>query len=156
MLQQLNKRYPLFWQLPIYIVWAPMCICLLCVLSLPETPWHYARRGDKEASVRQLRKINKGVVGYDCEMEYEVIQRTLSHEKAVQEANKASTWYDILIGPNKVSEEIPDEALRFYQRIAPYRHRPPDVCGQRVCRSRDDVILQYLFVHFSRTNHMPS
>ena len=78
MIQVVNKKFPLYWQLPVYVLWGPTGAVLILVSVLPESPWYYARRGDREAAIKSLRRLYGNVKGFDVEEEYRIIQRTLA------------------------------------------------------------------------------
>ncbi|EJT52612.1 hypothetical protein A1Q2_05686 [Trichosporon asahii var. asahii CBS 8904] len=100
MMNELTKRHPLNWHLPIYATWGPVGFMLLCFLVVPESPWFYARHGDKDNAMKALRKLYGGVPGYDFEEEYSIIVRTVEHERSQIQANKASGWTDLWKGTN--------------------------------------------------------
>lgn len=100
MMNELTKRFPLNWHLPIYATWGPVGFMLLCFIVVPESPWFYARHGNKEKAIKALQKLYSGVEGYDYEEEYSIILRTVEHERAQLRANKASGWNDLWKGTN--------------------------------------------------------
>lgn len=100
MMNELTKRHPLNWHLPIYATWGPVGFMLLCFLVVPESPWFYARHGNKEKAMKALHQLYGGVPGYDYEEEYAIIVRTVEHERAQIQANKASGWTDLWRGTN--------------------------------------------------------
>lgn len=106
MLQICNQRYPLNYRLPVYIMWGPVGAILLCFLVLPESPWFYARKYNREASIKSLQALYGNVKDYDLEEEYDIILRNLEHEKNLEGEAKSVAWRDILRGINLVSKVI--------------------------------------------------
>lgn len=80
MMQQLNKQRPNDYLFAMRILFAPVGIMILFWAFVPESPWFYARKGNKEAAIRSLKKLYGGVEGYDIEEEYGIIARTIEHE----------------------------------------------------------------------------
>ena len=101
MIQVVNKKFPLFWQLPVYVVWGPVGAVLFFVAILPESPWYLARRGNKEAAFKALRRLYGNVPGFDVEEEYGIIESTLAHERQLNKND--AKWRDIVTGLNWVS-----------------------------------------------------
>ena len=100
MLQVANKRYPTNWLIPIYVIWGMSAIMAACIIILPESPWYFARRGDKEKCMHSLKRLYGNIKGYDFDEEYNIILRTLVHERAVLEVNNAASWRDLFTGLN--------------------------------------------------------
>lgn len=103
MLQISNQRYPLRYLLPIYVIWGPITSLLPCFFVLPESPWFHARRDNKEASIKSLRRLYQGIPGYDFEEEYGIIRRSLEHEKLQGGEARSLTWKNVFAGLNRVS-----------------------------------------------------
>ncbi|GFZ52130.1 hypothetical protein JCM24511_09903 [Saitozyma sp. JCM 24511] len=101
MLQISNQRYPLRYLLPIYVIWGPIASLLLCFFVLPESPWFHARRDNKEASIKSLRRLYQGIPGYDFEEEYGIIRRSLEHEKLQDGEARSLTWKTVFTGLNR-------------------------------------------------------
>ena len=106
MIQVVNKRFPLFWELPVYVLWGPIGIVLFLVMLLPESPWYLARRGNKEAAFKSLKKLYGNVPGFDSEEEYGIIERTLAHERRVLDQTTDAKWRDVVTGLNWVCLRI--------------------------------------------------
>lgn len=81
MMQQLNKKHPDDYTLPLRILWAPIGLMILCWIFIPESPWYYTRRGNKDQAMKSLKQLYSNVEGYDYEEEYNIIARTIQHEK---------------------------------------------------------------------------
>lgn len=81
MMQQLNQRHPDNYLLAMRILWAPVGLMIVCWVFIPESPWFYARRGNKEKAMKAMRQLYGGVKGYDFEEEYGIIARTIKHER---------------------------------------------------------------------------
>ena len=80
-MQQLNQRHPDNYLLAMRILWAPIALIIVCWAFIPESPWFYARHGNKEKAIKAMKQLYGGVEGYDFEEEYGVIARTIRHEK---------------------------------------------------------------------------
>ena len=65
MMQQINKKYPDNYLLAMHILWAPIGLMIICWVLVPESPWYYARRGNKEKALKMMRQLYGGVDGYD-------------------------------------------------------------------------------------------
>ncbi|GFZ44385.1 hypothetical protein JCM24511_02107 [Saitozyma sp. JCM 24511] len=100
MLQVANEKYPNLYLLPIYVLWGLSAIMLGSILVLPESPWYYARHNNKEACMRSMRRLYGDVKEYDYEEEYNIILRTLEHERKEIELQKAAHWGDIVSSYN--------------------------------------------------------
>ena len=101
MMQQLNTKHPDDYLLAMRILWAPIGAMIIFWAIIPESPWFYARKGNKEAALKSLRQLYGNVEGYDFEEEYSIIAKTIEHE-AIQLAHKPS-YLDVFRGINRVS-----------------------------------------------------
>ncbi|CAH0004304.1 unnamed protein product [Clonostachys byssicola] len=81
MMQELNRRWPLNYTLPLRILIAPVVLMMFFWAFVPESPWHHTRRGNKEKAMKSLRQLYGGVEGYDFEQEYDIIAKTIQHER---------------------------------------------------------------------------
>ncbi|KAK2128962.1 hypothetical protein NOF04DRAFT_1183665 [Fusarium oxysporum II5] len=81
MMQRLNKNHPDDYTLPLRILIAPVVMMLLFWAFVPESPWYYARHGQKEKAMKSLTLLYGNVEGYDFEQEYSIIEKTISHER---------------------------------------------------------------------------
>ena len=104
MIQVVNQRYPLYWQLPVYVIWGPVGVVLILVAVLPESPWYLARHNNKEAAFKALRRLYGNVAGFDVEEEYGIIERTLALERHLLTVTTDARWRDIVTGLNLVSD----------------------------------------------------
>lgn len=100
MMNFLTKKDPLNWHLPVYATWAPVGVMCLCFLVVPESPWFYARRGNKEKAFKCLKRLYGNIEGYNYEEEYGIIVKTIEHERETLKRNKASAWTDLFKGTN--------------------------------------------------------
>ena len=80
-MQQLNQKHPDNYLLAMRILWAPIGAMIIFWFFIPESPWFYARRGEKEKAMKSLRTLFGGVEHYDFEEEYGIIARTIEHER---------------------------------------------------------------------------
>ena len=97
MLETMNKRFPYDWHKPLYVVWPLAAIMLAAVVVLPESPWFYARRGNKEAACKSLTRLYGNIPGYNVEEEYNVILRTLAYERrALNLGEGQESWLDLV------------------------------------------------------------
>ncbi|KAF7185486.1 General alpha-glucoside permease, partial [Pseudocercospora fuligena] len=100
MMQQLNKKHPNNYLIAMRILWAPIAFMIVCWAFVPESPWHHARKGDKEMAMKALKRLFGGIEGYDFEEEYAIIARTIEHEKAMNE--EKPRFRDVFRGLNLV------------------------------------------------------
>lgn len=101
MMQQLNKNRPDDYLLAMRILWGPIGLMLLCWVLVPESPWYHARRDNKEAALKAMKRLYGGISWYNYEEEYGIIVRTLEHERSVLEQNKPR-YRDLFKGVNLV------------------------------------------------------
>ncbi|KAJ6007397.1 hypothetical protein N7540_011373 [Penicillium herquei] len=80
-MQQLNKTHPDDYITAVRIIWAPIGLMSFFFIFIPESPWYYIRRGNKEKAMKSLRWLYGNVEGYDFEEEYNIILKTIEHEK---------------------------------------------------------------------------
>lgn len=96
MLQTMNQAFPYDWHKPLYVVWPMAAIMLAAILIIPESPWFYARRGNKEAACKSLTKLYGTIPGYNVEEEYKIIEHTLAHERrALSVGDGEESWLDL-------------------------------------------------------------
>lgn len=100
MMNFLTIREPMNWHLPVYATWGPVGFMLVCFLVVPESPWFHARRGNKDKALKSLQHLYGNIPDYDFDEEYEIIVRTIEHEREAIRKNKASAWTDLLKGTN--------------------------------------------------------
>lgn len=105
MMNELTLRHPLNWHLPVYAAWGPVGLMLFCFLVIPESPWFFARKGDKAKTLKVLHFLYGNIEGYDYEEEYGIIIKTIEHEREQIRINKASGWTDLFKGTNGVSAD---------------------------------------------------
>lgn len=98
MMQQLNQKHPDNYLLAMRILWAPITFMILCWAFVPESPWFHARRGNKEGAMKSLRQLYGNVEGYDFEEEYQIIARTIEHEREF--LAHAPSYMDVFRGTN--------------------------------------------------------
>jgi hypothetical protein len=101
MMQQLNKKHPDNYLLAMRIIWAPVALMIVCWVFIPESPWFYARHGNKEKGIKALKQLYGGVEGFDFEEEYGIIVRTIAHEREVLQ--EAPSYRHVFKGLNLVS-----------------------------------------------------
>ncbi|KAK3175823.1 hypothetical protein K4F52_009956 [Lecanicillium sp. MT-2017a] len=83
MMQQLNKAHPDNYLIAMRILWAPVGLMIVFWVFIPESPWFYARHGNKEKALKAMKQLYGGVNGYDFEEEYGIMARTIEHEREV-------------------------------------------------------------------------
>ena len=101
LLQVCNERYPTFYLLPVYVLWGVAVLMLGSIIVLPESPWVYGRRGEKEQAFKAMKKLYGNIKDYDYEEEWNIICRTLEHERMKLEADGATSYGDLFAGPNR-------------------------------------------------------
>ena len=100
MLQIANNRYPNNWLIPIYVVWGLAAIMLVFIILLPESPWLYARRDNKEACLKSPKRLYGNVDGYHYEEEYQIIRQTLAYEQRELDVQQSVSYRDLFTGLN--------------------------------------------------------
>ena len=75
MLQVCATRYPDNYKLPIWVLWGLAGLMLVCIVVVPETPWFYARRGDKTNGMKVLHRLYSNIKGYNFEEEWGIMIR---------------------------------------------------------------------------------
>ncbi|GIC87477.1 uncharacterized protein Aud_003861 [Aspergillus udagawae] len=98
MMEQLNKHHPDNYLLAVRILWAPIGLMILFWVFVPESPWYYARRGDKEKAMKSMRKLYGNVEGYEFEEEYNIIVKTIQHEREM--LSSAPNYIHLFQGSN--------------------------------------------------------
>jgi len=106
MMTETAKHQPYYWQLPVYVEIGLIGLMGICFLAVPETPWFYGRRNNKEACFKTMRRLFGGVVDYDYEEEWGIIVRSIEHERALLAQSSAASWTSIFTGTNRVSAHI--------------------------------------------------
>ncbi|WVQ82451.1 hypothetical protein IAT38_004580 [Cryptococcus sp. DSM 104549] len=69
----------------IYTEWAMLGIMLIIYVYIPESPWWCANRELHDRGRAIIKRLNGNIDGYDVDFHYDIIQRTVEHEKAVKE-----------------------------------------------------------------------
>ena len=101
MMQQLNKYRPNDYLFAMRILFAPIGFMIFVWLPLPESPWYFARKGEKEKALNSMRRLYGGIPGYNFEEEYAIIANTIAHEADV--LFQAPSYKDVFRGVNLVS-----------------------------------------------------
>lgn len=117
MMQQLNQKHPDNYLLAMRILWAPIGFMIICWAFVPESPWFYARRGNREAAMKSMRRLYGGVKGYDFEEEFGIITRTIEHENLM--LNNAPRYRDVFRGLNLVRDPKPGFRSRLSDGHSP-------------------------------------
>lgn len=97
------RNQPYYWQLPVYVEMGLIGLMGICFLAVPETPWFYGRRNNKEACFKTMRRLYGKVVDYDYEEEWGIIVRSIEHERVLLAQSSAASWTSIFTGTNRVS-----------------------------------------------------
>ena len=119
MMNFVNLHHPYDWLLPIYIEYGmvgTMLICYLVGVSLPfcrwysrcpklipETPWFFCRRGQKDNALHSMRRLYKDVVDYDYEEEYGIMLKTIENEREMAHMSESQSWRQLFKGADGVS-----------------------------------------------------
>lgn len=75
---------------------------IVSYIVLPETPWFYGRKENKEKAFKSMRRLYHNIPEYDYEEEWGVIVRTIAHEKEELAKAKQRDWKEIFTGLNGV------------------------------------------------------
>lgn len=100
-MQNLNKTRPNDYLTAMRILFVPVGIIILCWLWLPESPWHHARRGEKEKALKCMKRLYSKVEGYNPEDEYAIIVATIAYER--EQLELAGRYREVFKGINAVS-----------------------------------------------------
>ena len=101
-----NDKHPRAWQIPIKAEFGITALIIVAYAIIPETPWYYARRNEKEKGLKAMRRLYFNVEGYDYEEEWGIIMRTIAHEREEYDAAKSQPWSDCFTGLNGVSQPL--------------------------------------------------
>jgi MFS family permease len=97
-MQTMNKQHPHEYLTPVYTQWAQIGLMFLVYLFLPETPAWCVMRGDTTRAKKELRRLNRGVPGYDVDQQLEVLVLAVEHERAVAAEQRREHWHAIFRG----------------------------------------------------------
>ena len=101
MLQIVNQTRPDFYLLPIYVCWGLAGMMLVSISLVPESPWFYGRHGMKDKCIKSMKRLYGNIEGFNYEEEYDIIQKTQEHERAVLAEQGGTTFRDLFVGQNK-------------------------------------------------------
>lgn len=118
MMTMVNRHHPQFWLLPIYIEYGLIALMLGCYVLLPETPWYYGRRENREGCFKSMKRLYGNVEGYDYEEEYGIILRTIAHEKELLAESKSQSWTQVFRGLNGKRELLASATYKQLSLIA--------------------------------------
>lgn len=99
-LQVMSTYAPKDFRTPIYTQWAHIGVMLIIYVFLPESPAWLASKDRVEDAKKNMRKIYKGVEGFDVDEQYLVLQQTIAHERAVAAEQGTEKWWSIFKGVN--------------------------------------------------------
>ncbi|KAK4119734.1 general substrate transporter [Parathielavia appendiculata] len=97
-MQTMNRQHPDEYLTPIYTQWAQIGLMLVIYVFLPESPAWCVTRGDMARAKRELRKLHRGVRGFDLDKQLEIMVLAAEHEEAVAAEQKRVPWYSIFRG----------------------------------------------------------
>ena len=75
-------------------------VLIVCLPFVPESPMHFARRGEHDKAKKSLKALYGHVQEYDVDYEYRVIAHGIEAEKAFNEIAAKSSWFEIFQGIN--------------------------------------------------------
>ncbi|WWD00964.1 hypothetical protein V866_007902 [Kwoniella sp. B9012] len=99
-LQIMSTYAPEDFRTPIYTQWSQIGLMLIIYIFLPESPMWCASRGLEERAKNNMRRIYRGVEGFDVDEQYQALALTIAHEKEVAVATGKEKWYAIFQGSN--------------------------------------------------------
>jgi MFS family permease len=97
-MQTMNKKHPHNYLTPIYTQWAQIGIMIIVYVFLPESPAWCVTRGDTDGARKAMKKINRGVAGYNVEQQLETLVLSVEHERSIAVEQKREHWYSIFRG----------------------------------------------------------
>lgn len=100
-MQQLNQKHPDDYLIAMRVLWAPIGAMIFFWVIVPESPWYHARRGNREAAMKSLRRLYGNIADYDFEEEYGIITHTIEHENAM--LGNCARYRDLFKGVNTVN-----------------------------------------------------
>nr|XP_031857210.1 uncharacterized protein CI109_007374 [Kwoniella shandongensis]KAA5524282.1 hypothetical protein CI109_007374 [Kwoniella shandongensis] len=68
----------------IYTEWAMLGIMLIIYIYIPESPWWCANHEHHDRGRAIIKRLNGGIEGYNVEYHYDIIQKTVEHEKQMK------------------------------------------------------------------------
>jgi len=114
-LQVMSTYDPLNFRTPIYTQWGHIGMMLIIYVFLPESPAWLASRDDAERAKKNMRLIYRGVEGFNVDEQYDVLARTIAHERAVAAEMRSEKWYSIFKGTNGFRTLVSTWALTSQQ-----------------------------------------
>ncbi|KAJ3533117.1 hypothetical protein NM208_g8131 [Fusarium decemcellulare] len=94
-LQVMHEQDPDDYLTPVYTQWSQIGLMLFIYLLVPESPAWCASRGKVDQAKKSLRKLYRGVSGFDVEHQYNLLVINLEHERAVAAEQAREKWYAI-------------------------------------------------------------
>ena len=95
------------WRHAVYSQWVFIGLAIICLVSIPETPRWYASKGEHDKARKVMKKIYGGVVGYDLDHEYAIVQKEIDDGKILANSQQGVSVLDCFRGSNLVSIKLP-------------------------------------------------
>jgi MFS family permease len=86
------------WLTPVYSQWAQIGLMGIIFLALPESPAWAVGMNHRATAQRSLRRLYKGVEGFDVDHQIEVLAMLANHEAEVAATQKREKWYAVFRG----------------------------------------------------------
>lgn len=99
-LQVLSQSMPNNFRIPIYTQWGQIGLMLLIYVFIPESPAWAISKGKTDLAKKSLTTLNKGVIGFDVEKQYQIWAIAIEHEEEIAREARNERWYAIFKGVN--------------------------------------------------------
>lgn len=114
-LQVMSTYDPNNFRTPVYTQWGHIGLMLIIYIILPESPAWCASKDKADRAKKNMRFIYRGVEGFNIDEQYEVLVRTIEHERAVAAEMRDTKWWSIFKGTNGFRTLVSTWALTSQQ-----------------------------------------
>ncbi|KAL0942058.1 MFS alpha-glucoside transporter [Colletotrichum truncatum] len=97
-LQVLHSQKPEDYLTPIYTQFSQLGIMIIIYLLIPESPAWCASRDKEERAKKSLKRLYRGVPGYDVDHQYNLLVLTVKHERQLAVEQRQESWTAIFRG----------------------------------------------------------
>ncbi|CAG9984749.1 unnamed protein product [Clonostachys byssicola] len=88
------------WRHAVYSQWTFTGLAIICLILIPETPGWYAGKGRHEKAKTVMKKLYRGVPGYDLDHEYSIILKEIEDGKILANSQSGVSVLDCFRGTN--------------------------------------------------------
>ncbi|OBR14265.1 MFS alpha-glucoside transporter [Colletotrichum higginsianum IMI 349063] len=97
-LQVVSGYAPDDWLTPVYTQWGQVGLMVVVYALVPESPAWCVTRGRLDAARASLRRLYRGVEGYDVEQQLQLLVIAVDHELEVARARENVRWHAVFKG----------------------------------------------------------